>query len=164
MKFVFHGTLPDIFVSLGNDWVDAGVASAPRPGFHEVADLSIERIPFLQGAIQVQRGFLQSRRPVVLDFLKAYVESIKVAKEKPDLAVGSIVKHLRMKPDAARTAYRSFANVWEEVPYIRSESVQAILDLHPRDAVKNITPDKFIDNSPIKELEDSGFIKQLYGK
>lgn len=163
-KFVFHGALPDIFVSLGKGLVDAGVASAPRPGFQELADLSTERIPFLQGAIQVQRGFLQSRRPVVLDLLKAYVESIKVAREKPDLAVGSIVKRLRMKPEAARAGYRAFANVWEEVPYVRSESVQAILDLQPKDAVKNITPDKFIDNSLIKELEDSGFIKQLYRK
>ncbi len=164
VKFVFHGTLPDIFVSLDKGLVDAGVASAPRLGFQELADLSTERIPFLQGAIEVRRGFLQSRRPVVLDFLKAYVESIKVAKEKPDLAVGSIVKHLRMKPDAARTAYRSFANVWEEVPYVRSESVQAILDLQPKEVVRNITPEKFIDNSLLKELEESGFIAELYRK
>jgi ABC-type nitrate/sulfonate/bicarbonate transport system substrate-binding protein len=164
VKFVFHGALPDIFVSLEKGLVDTGVASAPRPGFQELADLSAERIPFLQGAIQVQRGFLQSRRPVVLDFLKAYVESIKVAKEKPDLAVGSIVKRLRMKPEAARAGYRSFANVWEEVPYVRSESVQAILDLQPKEVVKNITPEKFIDNSLLKELEESGFIAELYRK
>lgn len=164
VKFVFHGALPDIFVSLEKGLVDTGVASASRPGFQELADLSTERIPFLQGAIQVQRGFLQSRRPVVLDFLKAYVESIKVAKEKPDLAVGSIVKRLRMKPDAARAGYRSFANVWEEVPHVRSESVQAILDLQPKEVVKNITPEKFIDNSLLKELEESGFIAELYRK
>ena len=101
---------------------------------------------------------------IVLDFLKAYVESIKVAKEKPDLAIGSVVKRLRMKPEDARAGYRSFANVWEEAPYVRSESVQVILDLQPKEAVKNVTPDKFIDNSLIKELEDSGFVKQLYGK
>ena len=164
VKFVFHGALPDIFVSLGKGLVDAGVASAPRPGFTELVDLSTERIPFLQGAIQVQRGFLQSRRAVVLDFLKAYVESIKVAKEKPDLAIGSIVKRLRMKPEDARAGYRSFANVWEEIPYVRSESVQAILDLQPKEVVKKITSERFIDNSLLKELEESGFIAELYRK
>jgi len=164
VKFIFHGTLPDIFVSLGNGLIDAGVASAPRPGFHELADLSTERIPFLQGAIEVQNAFLQARRPIVIDFLKGYVESIKIAREKPELAVGAIVKRLRMKADAARVAYRAFANVWEEIPYVRSESVQAILDLHPREAVKNVTPEKFIDHSPLKQLEESGFIRDLYRK
>ena len=164
VKFVHHGTLPEIFVSLGNGLVEAGVASAPRPGFQELADLSAEKIPFLQGAIEVQRGFLQSRRQVTLNFLKAYVESIKVAKEKPELALASIVKHLRVKPEVAREAYRSFAKVWEEVPYVRSDSVQAILDMQPKEAVRDIRGERFIDNSLIKELEESGFIAGLYRK
>jgi NitT/TauT family transport system substrate-binding protein len=162
VKFVHHGTLPEIFVSLDKGLVDAGVASAPRPGFQELADLSAEKIPFLQGAIEVQRRFLQSRRQLVLNFLKAYVESIKVAKEKPELALASIVKNLKVKPEVAREAYRSFARVWEEVPYVRSDSVQAILDMHPKEVVKDIRPERFIDNSLIKELEQSGFIKELY--
>jgi len=99
-----------------------------------------------------------------MELLKGYIESIKVAKEKPEQAVGAIVKRLRMKPDAARVAYRAFANVWEEIPYVLSESVQAILDLHPREAVKNVTPEKFIDHSPLKQLEESGFIRDLYRK
>jgi ABC-type nitrate/sulfonate/bicarbonate transport system substrate-binding protein len=36
MKFVHHGVLPEIFVSLDKGLVDAGVASAPRPGFAEL--------------------------------------------------------------------------------------------------------------------------------
>ena len=36
MKFVHHGALPEIFVSLDKGLVDAGVASAPRPGFAEL--------------------------------------------------------------------------------------------------------------------------------
>jgi hypothetical protein len=45
---------------------------------------------------------------------------------------------------------------------VRAESVQTILDLQPKENVKNITPDKYIDNSLIKELETSGFVKALY--
>ena len=162
VKFVYHGSLPEIFVSLEKGLVDAGVASAPRPGFQELADLSAEKIPFLQGAIEVQRGFLQSRRHIVVNFLKAYGESIKLAKERPEFALASIVKHLRVKPDVAREAYRSFAKVWEEIPSVRSDSVQAILDMQPREVVRDIQPERFIDNSLIKELEESGFFKELY--
>ncbi len=162
VKYIHHGGLPEIFVSLDKGLVDAGVASAPRPGFQELIDLATQKIPFLQGAIIVRRGYLQSQRPVVLSFLKAFVESMKIARESPDVAVVSLAKHLRTRPEIAREAYRSFINVWEEVPYVRVESIQTILDLQPKENVKNITPDKYIDNSLIKELETSGFVKALY--
>lgn len=117
MKFVHHGALPEIFVSLDRGLVDAGVASAPRPAFRELVDLATQRIPFLQGAIIVSRGYLQKERLIVLNFLKAFVESMKIAREKPDIVIASLIKHLRIPQDVARGAYRSFANVWEAVPW-----------------------------------------------
>ncbi|HSQ14261.1 MAG TPA: hypothetical protein VLM90_14625 [Candidatus Deferrimicrobium sp.] len=47
---------------------------------------------------------------------------------------------------------------------MRAESVQAILDFLPKEQVKDITPEKYIDNSLIRELETSGFVKNLYRK
>jgi NitT/TauT family transport system substrate-binding protein len=164
MKFVHHGALPEIFVSLDKGLVDAGVASAPRPAFRELVDLATQRIPFLQGAIIVNRSYLQRERPVLLNFLKGFVEAMKVVREKPEVVTASLSKHLRIPPDIARSAYRSFVNVWEEVPYVKTESVQAILDFLPKEQVKDITPEKYIDNSLIKELESSGFVKNLYRK
>jgi ABC-type nitrate/sulfonate/bicarbonate transport system substrate-binding protein len=161
VKYIHHGSLPEIFVSLDKGLVDAGVASAPRPGFHELVDLASQRIPFLQGAIVVRRSYLQAQRPTVLNFVKAFVASMNVIKERPEVIVTSLVKHLRTRPEIAKEAYRSFAHVWEEIPYVRAESVQTILDLHPKENVKDITADRFIDNSLIKELEISGFIKSL---
>jgi len=162
MKFVHHGALPEIFVSLDKGLVDAGVASAPRPNFRELVDLATQRIPFLQGAIIVNRGYLQRERPVVLNFVKAFVEAMKIVREKPEVVTASLMKHLRIPQAVARVAYRSFANVWEEVPYVRADSVQAILDFLPKEQVRDVTPEKYIDNSLVKELESSGFIKNLY--
>jgi ABC-type nitrate/sulfonate/bicarbonate transport system substrate-binding protein len=164
MKFVHHGALPEIFVSLDRGLVDAGVASAPRPAFRELVDLATQRIPFLQGAIIVNRGYLQKERLIVVNFLKAFVESMKIAREKPDIVIASLMKHLRIPQDVARGAYRSFANVWEAVPYVRTDSVRAILDLLPKEQAKDVMPEKYIDNSLIKEIETSGFIKELYQK
>jgi ABC-type nitrate/sulfonate/bicarbonate transport system substrate-binding protein len=162
VKFVHHGALPEIFVSLDKGLIDIGMASAPRPGFRELIDLATQEIPFLQGAIIVSRSYLQKERSIVLNFLKAFVESMKMAREKPDMVVAALVKHRRITPDVARGAYRSFVNVWEEVPYVRTDGVQAILDFLPREQAKDVTPERYIDNSLIKELETSGFIKNLY--
>jgi ABC-type nitrate/sulfonate/bicarbonate transport system substrate-binding protein len=164
VKYIHHGSLPEIFVSLDKGIVDAGVASAPRPGFHELVDLASQKIPFLQGAIVVRRSYLQAQRPTVLNFLKGFVASMNIIKERPEVIVASLAKHLRTRPEIAKEAYRSFAHVWEPVPYVRAESVQTILDLQPKENVKDITPDRFIDNSLIKELEISGFIKGLFRK
>jgi ABC-type nitrate/sulfonate/bicarbonate transport system substrate-binding protein len=164
VKFIHHGALPDIFVSLDKGLVDVGIASAPRPGLRELVDLATQKIPFLQGAIIVNRSYLLRERPLVLNFVKAFVEGMKVVREKPDVVVASLVKHLRIPPDVARGAYRSFVNVWEEVPYVRAESVQAILDFLPKEQVKDISAEKYVDNSLMKELETSGFIKNLYRK
>ncbi len=164
MKFVHHGALPEIFVSLDRGLVDAGIASAPRPSFRELVDLATQRIPFLQGAIIVNRGYLQREQPVVGNFLKAFVEAMKLVREKPEAVTASLMKHLRIPQDIARGAYRSFVNVWEEVPYVRAESVQAIMDFLPKEQVKDLTPERYIDNSLIRELETSGFVKNLNRK
>ena len=95
---------------------------------------------------------------------KAFVESMKIARERPDIVVASLVKHLRLREENAPEAYRSFADVWEEAPYVRADSVQAIIDFQPKETVKDITPEKYIDNNLIKELEASGFIKSLSRK
>jgi len=161
VKYIHHGSLPEIFVSLDKGLVDAAVSSGPRPGLHELVDFAAQRIPFLQGAIVVRRAYLQAQRAVAMNFIKAFVESMNLARQRPDLVIASLVKHLRVRPEVARESYRSFVQVWEEVPYVRADSVQTILDLQPKEAVKDTTPEKFIDNSLIKELESSGFIKNL---
>jgi hypothetical protein len=104
---------------------------------------------------------LQRERPVVLNFLKGFVEAMKLVREKPEVATASLMKYLRIPQEIARGAYRSFVNVWEEIPYVRTESVQAVLDLLPKEQVKQLTPEKYIDNSLIRELETSGFVKSL---
>jgi ABC-type nitrate/sulfonate/bicarbonate transport system substrate-binding protein len=140
----------------------SGLASPPRPGFRELVDISELKIPFLQGAIEVQRKFLETRRETALTFLKAYVESIKLAKENPELAIRAIAKRLRVPPETVRTSYQPHANVLEEIPYVRRDPVQTIFDLYPKETVRDITFEKFVDNSLLQQLEDTGFVKNLY--
>jgi ABC-type nitrate/sulfonate/bicarbonate transport system substrate-binding protein len=127
----------------------------------ELVDLSALKIPFLQGAIEVQRGFLQSRRDTVLNLLKAYIETIKLAKDKPELAIAAISKRMRVPVDYVRSVYQPHDNVLEEVPYVRRDSVQAILDQYPKDQLKGLSYEKLVDNSLLQQLEESGFVKSL---
>ncbi|HVO94835.1 MAG TPA: ABC transporter substrate-binding protein [Terriglobales bacterium] len=162
VKFLHHGGLPESFASLDQGIVDASMGSPPRPGFRELVDLSSLKIPFLQGAIEVQRSFLRSRRDVVANLLKAYLETIKLAKEKPELAIAAISKRMRVPADYVRSVYEPHEKVLEEVPYVRRDSVQAILDEYPKDNLKGLAYERLVDNSVLQQLEGSGFIKALY--
>ena len=162
VKYLHHPGLAEAFVSLDRGLVDASFGSPPRPGFRELVDLSSLKIPFLQGAIEVQRSFLHNRRDTALNLLRAYVESIKLAKDKPELIIASIAKRMRVSTDIVRSAYQPHANVFEDVPLVRKDSVQAILDLYPKDQVRTLSFEKLVDNSLLQQLEDSGFIKALY--
>jgi ABC-type nitrate/sulfonate/bicarbonate transport system substrate-binding protein len=162
VKFLHHGGLPESFVSLDRSLVDASMGSPPRPGFRELVDLSSLKIPFLQGAIEVQRSFLQSRRDTVANLLKAYLETIKLAKEKPELAITAIAKRMKVPVEVVRPVYQPHENALEEIPYVRRDSVQAIFDQYPKEQLKNLSFERITDNSVLQQLEDSGFIKSLY--
>ena len=162
VKYLHHGGLPESFASLDRGLVDASMGSPPRPGFKELVDLSSLKIPFLQGAIEVQRAFLQSRRDTVINMLKGYLETIKLAKERPDLAIAAISKRMRVPAEVVRPVYQPHENVLEEIPYVRRESVQVIFDQYSKEELKNLTYERLTDNSVLKQLEDSGFIKSLY--
>jgi ABC-type nitrate/sulfonate/bicarbonate transport system substrate-binding protein len=164
VKYLHHGGLPESFASLDRGLVDASMGSPPRPGFRELVDLSSLKIPFLQGAIEVQRGFLQNRRDTVINMLKAYLETIKLAKEKPELVIAAISKRMRVPADVVRPVYQPHENVLEEIPYVRRDSVQSIFDQYPKEQLKSLSFDKLTDNSLLQQLEESGFVKSLYRK
>src|SRR6266513_2383449 len=147
VQFLHHGGLPESFASLDQGIIDASLGSPPRPGFRELVDLSSLKIPFLQGAIEVQRRFLQSRRETVMSLLKAYVETIK-------LAIAAISKRMRVPLEAIRPVYQPHENVLEEIPYVRRDSVQAIFDQYPKDQLKGLSYDKLVYHSLLQQLED----------
>lgn len=164
VKYLHHAGLPESFVSLDRGLVDASMGSPPRPGFRELVDLSSLKIPFLQGAIEVQRSYLQSRRDLVLNLLKGYLEAISIAKVQPERAIAAIARRMRVPADVVRPVYAPHENVLEEIPYVRRDSLQAIFDLTAKEQLKNISYERLVDNSPLQQLEDSGFVKSLYRK
>lgn len=50
------------------------------------------------------------------------------------------------------------------VPYATEGGLRNILDFAPASDGKNLAPENFLDNSFLRQLESSGYIKSLYGK
>ena len=68
--------------------------------------------------------------------------------------------------DSLERAYRSYAPIFREAPYPDPDGVKTYLDdlarTNPKAAAAD--PKSFVDPSFVRDLENSGFIKQLYGK
>lgn len=163
VKFVSHPSIREGFASLQRGLVDAAFGSAPPgPGFRLLADLAKAEIPFLLDSIVARKPSLQTDRQTIASFLKAYIEGVKLAKDNRQLAIASIAKKLKVNAKVADLGYQNYFNVWPERPYVQAESIQAILDFHPHVSARDSQPADFMDNSIVRNLEESGFLDSVY--
>jgi len=95
------------------------------------------------------------------------VEAIYIIKTEKEYAKVLFKKNLGVAdPEGLERAYKDYANAFPEVPYPTPEGVKTMLDYlastNPKAATAD--PKAFVDPSLIRELDTSGFIKQVYKK
>jgi ABC-type nitrate/sulfonate/bicarbonate transport system substrate-binding protein len=161
------------FLALQNKAVDAVVLSEPfatlarRQGSAVIADLSQLGVAYSMHGFGARKGFIQVNRDVVVRFMKAYLEGIYVFKTNKEVALNVLKKYTRLDDlSLVQTSYEEMSQrLIRRVPYPDREGIQTIIDqlAKTRPQMKNLNPNDFIDPSILKEIEDSGFVKKLYG-
>ncbi len=167
------GGEPESLLALQNRAVDAAILSEPfaslakRAGSVLLADLSQLGVPYTMHGFGVRKSYIQANRDVVVRFMKAYLEGIYVFKTNKDVALNVLKKYTRQDDlSLVQVAYEEMSQrLIRRVPYPNREGIQTIIDqlAKTRPEMKNLNPGDFIDPSILKEIEDSGFIKKLYG-
>jgi ABC-type nitrate/sulfonate/bicarbonate transport system substrate-binding protein len=160
-------------LALQNKAVDAVVLSEPfatlaiRQGAAVVADLSQLGVVYSMHGFGARKSFIQANRDVTIRFMKAYLEGIFVFKTNKDVALNVLKKYTRLDDlSLVQVAYEEMSQrLIRRVPYPDREGIQTIIDqlAKTRPQMKNLNPNDFIDPSILKEIEDSGFVKKLYG-
>jgi len=160
-------------LALQNKAVDAVVLSEPfatlaiRQGAAVVADLSQLGVVYSMHGFGARKSFIQANRDVTIRFMKAYLEGIYVFKTNKDVALNVLKKYTRLDDlSLVQTSYEEMSQrLIRRVPHPDREGIQTIIDqlAKTRPQMKNLNPGDFIDPSILKEIEDSGFIKKLYG-
>ncbi|MGZ8500252.1 MAG: ABC transporter substrate-binding protein [Candidatus Binatia bacterium] len=167
------GGEPESVLALQNKAVDAAILSEPfstvatRAGAVVVADLSQLGVSYTMHGFGVRKSFIRANRDVVVRFMKAYLEGIYVFKTNKDLALNVLKKYTRLDDlSLVQVSYDEMSQrLIRRVPYPDREGIQTIIDqlAKTRPQMKSLNPNDFIDPSILKEIEDSGFIKKLYG-
>jgi NitT/TauT family transport system substrate-binding protein len=143
------------------------VTQAEKLGLRNLYNISDLKIPFWWNGILSREGIVKAKRPLMLKLARAMVEAIHIVKTEKEYAISLFKKNLGVTdPEGLERAYRDYSNVFPEVPLPTPDGVKTMLDYLARTNPKAAAadPNAFIDPSLIKELDSSGFIKQLYKK
>lgn len=161
------------FLALQNKAIDAAVLSEPyatvakKAGSSILYDLSRLGVSVPMHGIGTRKSLIRANRDAAVRFMKAYLEGIYLFKTNKELALSVLRKYTRVDDvSLMQTAYDEFATrLIRRVPYPDREGIRTILDQlgESRPQIKNLNPNDFIDPTILKEIEDSGFVKRLYG-
>jgi NitT/TauT family transport system substrate-binding protein len=143
------------------------LTQAEKLGFRNLYNISDLKIPFWWNGILSREAIVKAKRPLMLKLVRAMVEAIHIIKTEKNYAKALFKKNLGVAdPEGLERAYRDYSNAFPEIPYPSPEGVKTMLDdLAPRNPkAAAADPKTFVDMSLVREIESSGFIKQLYNK
>ncbi len=143
------------------------LTQAEKLGFHSLYKIADLKIPFWWNVILTREGIIKAKRPLLQKLVRAMVESIHIIKTEKEYAKAIFKKNLGINdPEGLDRAYRDYSSAFPEVPYPTPEGVKTMLDdiAHTNPKAAGADPKAFVDQSFVRELDASGFIKQLYKK
>jgi NitT/TauT family transport system substrate-binding protein len=169
VKILYFARQGDLLASLQKGIVSGGVFSSPttvmakRLGFKKLVDIASFKYPYPHNAIATRKSLIRQNPEAIKGFLKSYLASIKIIHEEPEVAKKALVDFLGTKdPEMIDDSYQSLADLFLKVPYMPEEAIRTVLSFSDNPKAVSADPKDFYDNSLLKELEDSGFVKELY--
>ena len=98
-------------------------------------------------------------------YLRAYIAAIKIANEDAETSKRALSRYPVTSDGAILDeAYQTFRGIFPRVPYVTEDYIRSVIAVSDNPKAAGANPKDFFDNRFIKELEDSGFIKELYGQ
>ena len=168
------GSSPNMLASLEKGGIDAAVLTIPSMfvaedrGYKVLIDLADTDIYYLHTMIASTRSYIKGNRDKLIRYLKGYLEGIAYFKQNRKESLDVVKKKLRLSADQERNLERSFdllsTKYYEAMPYPSLRGVETVLGFVEKDtpSAKTADPKSFIDDSLLREIDASGFIKGLY--
>ena len=170
------GSSPNMLISLDKGGIEAAVLTIPSMfvaedrGYRVLLDMADTDIYYLHTMMATTRGYIKNNRDKVARFLKGYLEGLAYVKQNKKESIEVVKKKLRIGDEQERNLERSVdllvAKYYEQLPYTSMRGVETVIGFVERDNPKANTadPKSFVDDSLLREIEASGFVKTLYQK
>ncbi len=170
------GSSPNMLISLDKKGIEAAVLTIPSMfvgedrGYRVLLDMADTDIFYLHTMIGTTRSYIKNNRDKVSRFLKGYLEGIAFVKQNRRDSIEIVKKKLRIGAEQERNLERSIdllsTKYYEAMPYSSLRGVETVLGYIEKDnpKAKSADPKSFYDDSLLREIENSGFMKTLYQK
>ena len=139
---------------------------AQKHGMNVLLDLAELGAEFQITGVGSSQKFLSQNRPTAIKFMQAFVEGIHYYKTHKPESMKTIAKYMRINDmEAVGATYDYFApKVVPRKPYPSLKGIRALIDLAGVETpeVKSIAPERFVNATILKEIDDSGLIDRLY--
>ena len=146
---------------------EAGKAMAEKLGYPTVVDMVALKIPFPQNGIFTSTKLIRDNPDFVRRYMRAYVEAIHFFKTHKEDTIKIMRKYSRLEDRKfLDEAWDWHVKFMPDAPYPPADGYQLVLqdmaEKNPKAGQADIKA--YIDGRFVKELEDSGFIKELSRK
>jgi NitT/TauT family transport system substrate-binding protein len=170
------GSSPNMLASLDKGGIEGAVLTIPSMfvaedrGYRVLLDMADTDIYYLHTMIATTRQYIKGNRDKVLRFLRGYTEGIAFVKQNKKESLDIVKKKLRIGPEQERNLERSLdlliTKYYENVPYPSLRGVETVLGFVEKDnpKAKTADPKSFVDDTLLREIDQSGFVKKLYDR
>jgi ABC-type nitrate/sulfonate/bicarbonate transport system substrate-binding protein len=119
----------------------------------------------MHSGVATRRAFARQQPERIKAYLRAYIAAIKIANEDAETSKRALRRYLVTNDSAILDeAYQTFRGIFPRVPYVTEDMIKSSLVLSEHPKAAGADSRDFFDNRFIKEIEDTGFIKELYGQ
>lgn len=171
VSIIQTGGSPERLAALLGSKVDATVLNAPfdrvaqKHDLKILADTSKMGLSYFDTGVVTTRRFIRGNEDLVRQFMKAYVDAIKVFKTNKAHTIAIASRYARVSDtEALEEAHNYFVDKIPRYPYPTVSGMQTVLNELTRSNPKagSIKPEELMDARFVKELQNSGFIDNLY--
>lgn len=137
---------------------------AHKDGFKTILDYSTVGLDYQHSGIGATKSYIEKNHDLTIRFLKGMIEGIHRMKRDRAFGTKVIERHLRVKdPETLRIAYDYNVPALPNVPYVNLKGMKFLLDTIAESNPKagKVKPEDVGDNGAVREIESSGFIKQI---
>jgi ABC-type nitrate/sulfonate/bicarbonate transport system substrate-binding protein len=142
-------------------------SEAEKLKLNVIADSVKMNIPFFNTGLLGSKRYLEKQDAKVMNFLRAYLEAIKILKTEREYSVKALARFTRVPNlKAIQEGYDYFNNQLQPVPYPSLEAMQAVVaqiaETNPK--ARNVDAKNYVSDRYLRRLEDEGFVKKIWGK
>ena len=139
---------------------------AEREGMNVLLDMSELGAEYQITGLASSQAFIAKNRPAAMKLIRSFVEGLHFYKTRKKESMAIIAKYMQTNDmEAVAATWDYFANkIVPKKPYPTARGIKALLDLaaEERPEAAKVSPERMMNISLLKELDDSGFIDALY--